>query len=254
MLILLSPAKKLLTPNQPYQNPSTSVLFPEKTAELAKILKALDASDLARLMKLSKELAATNYERFQAFDKNPASTYPAVFLFRGDVYKSLEVDRWDQTSLDFAQTHLRILSGMYGLLRPLDLIEPYRLEMGTSLANSCGKNLYDFWKLTVTTELNHQIASHSTPIILNLASTEYSHVINPNRLKVPMVTIHFKERKGDDLKVVGIHAKRARGAMASYIAQNQMDDIDRIKTFDLLNYRYDDKKSDETNFVFVRDS
>ena len=251
MLMLISPAKKLLTPVKPYQHEATNPIFSEKTAELATILKNLDVTDLIRLMKISPELAATNYQRFQSFEHSLES-YPAIFLFRGDVYKSLNVDEWDKNSLDFAQSHLRILSGIYGLLMPLDLIQPYRLEMGTTLANSCGKNLYDYWKLTVTTELNNQIASHARPIILNLASTEYSSVVDTKSLKAPLVTIHFKEKKGADLKVIGIHAKRARGAMARYVSQHQLDDIDSVKTFDLLNYQYVETQSDENNLVFVR--
>jgi cytoplasmic iron level regulating protein YaaA (DUF328/UPF0246 family) len=251
MLMLISPAKKLLTPDKPYQHQVTNPLFPEKTEELAKILKQLNATDLARLMKISAELAKTNHHRFQLFEQSLES-YPAIFLFRGDVYKSLDVDEWDKSSLDFSQSHLRILSGMYGLLRPLDLIQPYRLEMGTTLANSCGKNLYDYWKLTVTTELNNQIASHARKIVLNLASTEYSSVVDTKLLKAPLVTVHFKEKKGPDLKVIGIHAKRARGAMARYVSQHQLDDIDSVRAFDVLNYQYVETQSDENNLVFVR--
>ena len=257
MLMLLSPAKKLLTPEQPYLNPTSSVIFSQKTAELSMLLKRLDVQGIARLMKLSNDLAEINYERFQAFDEdhaNAITSYPAIFLLRGDVYKSLGVDQWDKASLDFAQSHLLILSGLYGLIRPLDLIQPYRLEMGTKLANASGNNLYDFWKQCVTTELNHQIASHTNPIFLNLASSEYFSVIDQRSLKAPLVTIHFKEQKNHELKVIGIHAKKARGAMASYMSQHKIDDIDSVKKFNLLNYEYVDEYSNLNHLVFVRNT
>ena len=255
MLMLLSPAKKLLMVDKPYLNPTSTVIFPQKTVELVTLLKKLDQPGIARLMKISNDLATTNYQRFQAFDMENANTisaYPAIFLFRGDVYKSLGVDQWDKASLDFAQSHLLILSGMYGLLRPLDLIQPYRLEMGTKLTNACGNDLYVFWKHAVTTELNHRIASHPNPIILNLASSEYFSVIDLALLQAPLVTIHFKEQKGNDLKVIGIHAKKARGAMAKYISQHKIDDIEGIKKFNLLRYQYVDNQSDVNHLVFVR--
>lgn len=255
MLMLLSPAKKLLMVDKPYLNRTTTVIFPQKTAELVALLKKLDPPGIARLMKISNDLAITNYQRFQAFDMenaNATSAYPAIFLFRGDVYKSLGVDQWDKESLDFAQSHLLILSGMYGLLRPLDLIQPYRLEMGTKLANPCGNDLYGFWKHAVTTALNHQVASHANPLIVNLASSEYFSVIDQTILQAPLVTIHFKEQKGHELKVIGIHAKKARGAMAGYISQHKIDDIERIKKFNLLGYQYVDTQSDVNHLVFVR--
>ena len=255
MLMLLSPAKKLLTPEQAYLNPTSNPIFSQKTAELAMLLKRLDQQGIARLMKISNDLATINYQRFQEFDQDDAKSirsYPAIFLFRGDVYKSLGVDQWDKESIDFAQSHLLILSGLYGLLRPLDQILPYRLEMGTKLANSCGNDLYAFWKQGVTAELNHQIVSHTNPIILNLASSEYFSVIDQSLLKAPLVTIHFKEQRGNELKVIGIHAKKARGAMASYINQDQIDDIDSVKQFNLLRYQYVDQQSDRNNLVFVR--
>ena len=255
MLMLISPAKKLLALEPPYLNPTSSIMFSQKTMELASLLKQLDSSGIARLMKISTDLAIRNYQRFQELDPgnvNSIRSYPAIFLFRGDVYQSLSVDQWDKESLEFAQSHLMILSGLYGLLRPLDLIQPYRLEMGTKLPNACGKDLYFFWKYTVTTALNHQITSHANPIILNLASNEYFSVIDQSLLNAPLVTVHFKEQKDDALKVIGIHAKKARGAMAKYITQHKIDDVERVKAFNLLQYQYVDKQSDVNNLVFVR--
>lgn len=256
MLILLSPAKKLLVPERPYLNPTSSISFSQKTVELARLLKQLDPSGIADLMKISNDLATINYQRFQELALNQVESiraYPAIFLFRGDVYKSLSADQWDKDSLEFAQSHLMILSGLYGLLRPLDLIQPYRLEMGTKLSNSCGKDLYVFWKDSVTTALNHQMTSHTHPIILNLASTEYGRVIDEALLiNAPLVTVHFKEQKGHELKVIGLHAKKARGAMANYIIQHKIDDLEGVKAFNLLQYQYVDNQSDVNNLVFIR--
>ena len=255
MLILLSPAKKLLTSDKPYLKETTAPVFQKKTAELMVLMKALSPSNLASLMHLSTDLAEINYQRYQAFysENCPLSQgYPAIFLFRGDVYKSLEADKWDKETLDFAQSHVMILSGLYGLLRPLDFIQPYRLEMGTKLPNSCGKNLYDFWKKTITNELNRCLLSQDHPLLVNLASTEYFNAVDVSLLKAPLLTLHFKEQKGQQLKVVGIHAKKARGAMANYITQHQIEDVEQIKNFTLLNYQYCAKSSDVHNFNFIR--
>ena len=255
MLTLLSPAKKLLTINKPYQAPTTNPLFQQKTAELIGLMKALSAADIANLMHLSHDLAEINYQRYQAFhtDHCPIShSYPAVFLFRGDVYSSLHADQWSEPSLAFANSHLLILSGLYGLLRPLDSIQPYRLEMGTKLNNACGKNLYDFWKDSITNAINKYLSCDEKPLLVNLASSEYFNAVDTKKLKAPLLTIHFKEQKGNQLKVVGIHAKKARGAMANYICTQQIDEPEKIKQFNLLDYQYCEKSSDPQNFNFIR--
>ena len=257
MLLLLSPSKKLLPFRKPYLGETTDPIFLQKTRELTTALKEFSPSDIGRLMHLSDALAKLNYERFQAFQTNniPSTiTYPAVFLFRGDVYESLQSDTWDKNALAFASGHLLILSGLYGLLRPLDAIQAYRLEMGTRLSNSCGKNLYDFWKKAITEELNQRLSKEKNPLLLNLASTEYADAIDKNLLNSPMLTIHFKEQKGNQLKVIGIYAKKARGAMANYILTHQIDDAETIKQCTVLNYRFCEKSSDENHFNFIRSS
>lgn len=257
MLLLLSPSKKLLPFRKPYLGETTNPIFQQKTLELMTALKTFSPSDIGRMMHLSDALAKLNYERFQAFQtqKIPSTlTYPAVFLFRGDVYESLQADTWDTNTITFANEHLLILSGLYGLLRPLDAIQAYRLEMGTRLRNSCGKNLYDFWKKAITEALNQRLSQQKNPLLLNLASVEYADAIDKNLLNSPMLTIHFKEQKGNELKVIGIHAKKARGAMANYILTHQVDDAEAIKKWTLLNYRYCEKSSDEHHFNFIRSS
>lgn len=257
MLILLSPAKKLLNFNEQYLQETTSPIFNEQTDELIQYMKALSVTDIAKLMHLSTDLAELNYQRYQLFSRDNCLTsdgYPAIFLFKGDVYKSLQAEKWNNDTLAFAQHHLRILSGLYGLLRPLDKIQPYRLEMGTKLSNSRGKNLYEFWQAVITHELNQQLESHANPCIINLASTEYFSAINVKALSLPLLTIHFKEKSNNQIKVVGIHAKKARGSMANYILQHQMDSVEKIKQFDLLNYNYCEKSSDEHNLTFIRES
>lgn len=249
MLTLLSPAKKLLPINSPYEGKMTAPQFPNETDTLVNIMQGLSALEIARLMDLSKDLAELNYLRYQHFS---GLGYPALYLFQGAVYKGLEATTWNEDTVDYAQKHLMILSGLYGLIRPLDKIQPYRLEMGTSLANPAGKNLYEFWSETLTARINQLLAKEANPILINLASTEYFSVIKTRELKHPLITVHFKEKKNGQLKVIGIHAKKARGTMASYLMQNQIDSVDGIRTFNGLNYQYSDQESDTSNLVFVR--
>lgn len=254
MLSIISPAKKLNSEINHHQN-STKLRFPKKTLELIKILKAFSVADIASLMKLSEKLALLNFERYQDFKLDGSKQQPssnAIYLFQGDVYQSLDAASLNASELEFAQQHLNILSGLYGLVQPLDLIQPYRLEMGTKLANDAGKDLYSFWQQTLTAHINQILSKHQTPILLNLASSEYSKAINTKALKHPMVTVHFKEQKAGQLKVVGIHAKKARGAMARFILQNKIDNLDGVLTFDLLDYTYNKALSSERDLVFSR--
>lgn len=252
MLTLLSPAKKLLSYKKAYDGATTKPQFEDKTEALVSIMQGLSVEEIARLMDLSKDLAELNFQRYQHFSRDDASGYPAIYLFEGDVYKGLEAETWSSASINFAQKHLMILSGLYGLIRPLDKIQPYRLEMGTSLANPAGKNLYDYWSETVTARINELLAKEDNPLLINLASTEYFSVIKPRELKYPLINVHFKEKKNGQLKVIGIYAKKARGAMASYLMQEEIDNAEGIKAFSGLNYQYDVRESDEENLVFIR--
>jgi cytoplasmic iron level regulating protein YaaA (DUF328/UPF0246 family) len=266
MITLLSPAKKLSTTDVPNIKKTTRPKFLEKTQELVGKMQAMSVTDLQHLLHISEALAELNYKRYQDFEfensKSAANANaniamnanPAVFLFHGDVYQSLTARSWDSATLNFSQDHLLILSGLYGLLRPLDAIQPYRLEMGTRLANSCGNNLYDFWQSVIAHELNERLMTHKNPVLVNLASNEYSLAVQPKYVKYPMVTIHFKEKRGDKLQIIGILAKKARGAMANFLMQNRIDSPDALKEFTGGGYRFCEKSSDSNNFNFIRDS
>lgn len=255
MLILLSPAKKLLKADIPYGGITSNILFPEKTKTLVRLMKSKSVEEIAALMDLSQDLASLNFQRYQEFAMDTTQEiegYPAVFLFQGDVYQGLNVAAWDQTTVSYSQEHLCILSGLYGLLKPLDKIQPYRLEMGVRLENPEGKTLYNFWQETVTQTLNQQLKSHKNPKIINLASTEYFKVVDEKKLNYPVITINFYEKKNDQLKMIGIHAKKARGVMAKFIMQNQIDTLNQLKEFKGLGYLYDPTHFSETHLNFVR--
>lgn len=255
MLTLLSPAKKLLAFKHPAPQSTTRPVFHQKTNQLMTELKKLTEADIARLMHLSPALARLNHQRFQNFkdrDCDENLSYPAVLLFQGDVYQNLKAASWGDETLQFAEKHLAILSGLYGLLSPCDRIQPYRLEMGTPLVNEAGKNLYDFWQKAVTEEISRRLDSHSCPCLINLASAEYFKAVNTKNLGVPVIHVHFLEKKNEQLKVIGIHAKKARGAMARFIMESQADTPEQLKSFDGLHYRYCEKTGDQYNFNFIR--
>lgn len=255
MLILLSPAKKLLKNPKVYPGRTSHPVYADKTKILVKLMQAKSSADIAALMHLSPALAKLNFERYQHFSLGTSSapgSYPALFLFQGDVYQGLKADSWDKSTVEYSQSHLRILSGLYGLLKPLDEIQPYRLEMGTHLENPEGKNLYDFWQDTVTAALNQQLLEQQNPLLINLASTEYSKVINEKKLNHPMVTINFYEQKNNQIKMIGIYAKKARGVMARYLLERQIDNLEQLKGFNELGYQYQPDNSSATVLNFVR--
>lgn len=255
MLTLLSPAKKLLNGLKPYNEETSQPVLIKRAIKIAKIMKSQSAEQIAALMDLSKDLALLNFDRYQRFKlQEPplAQSYPAVFLFQGDVYQGLQASTWSKKELMYAQSHLGILSGLYGILKPLDLIQPYRLEMGVRLANPCGSNLYDFWSEFVTKAINHQLNAQENPVLINLASTEYFKVVDEKKIKYPIVTINFYEQKNNEIKMIGIHAKKARGVMAKYIMQHHVDVLDRLKAFTELGYQYCKERSSQSHFDFIR--
>lgn len=255
MLTLLSPAKKLLNFKPPFTGETTEPELLKNALELIKIMKTKTAGQIAGLMDLSTDLADLNYHRYQQFnlDANPVNqSWPALYLFQGDVYQGLSASTWRQETIDYSQSHLRILSGLYGMLKPLDRIQPYRLEMGVRLTNPAGNSLYLFWKELVTDVLNQQLALQANPVVINLASTEYAKVIDEKRLNYPMITINFYEYKNNELKMIGIYAKKARGLMAKYIMQNQVDTIEQLKDFSEEGYRFNEESSTEHHLDFIR--
>lgn len=254
MLVLISPAKKLDFERANAPDKATELQFQSDTKALLKTIRAQKASDLKTLMKLSDDLSELNYKRFQSlsFPFTPDNAKQAAFAFNGDTYAGLDAPTLSDDDLDYAQEHVRILSGFYGVVRPLDLIQPYRLEMGTRLTTPRGENLYDFWGDRLAKGLNAELSSHAHPVIINAASNEYFKAINRKCLKYPVITPVFKDVKGDIAKVIGFSAKKARGMMARFVSQNRLDTPEQIKNFDLAGYEYQPNLSSETEYHFYR--
>ncbi|MGZ6013025.1 MAG: peroxide stress protein YaaA, partial [Caulobacteraceae bacterium] len=222
-------------------------------AELAKVTRRLTKAHLRRLMDISDNLALLNYERFQAFDPDSEEGVQAAMAFDGDVYAGLQARTLDKAGLAFAQRRLRILSGLYGLLRPLDLIQPYRLEMGTRLKTRRGASLYDFWGPRISQALNEAAEGTGEPVLVNLASQEYFAAVDRQALKLPVVTCHFRELKGEEpARVISFYAKKARGMMARFAIDNRIDRAEDLKAFTVAGYAFDQTASDTEDWVFVR--
>lgn len=256
MLALLSPAKKLDFEAPVTSLPGTRPLLIRETEELMKTVRQLTAKELAQLMKLSPALAELNFERFQRFSLSRrvrANTKQALFAFNGDTYVGLQARQFCAEDLAFAQEHLAILSGLYGLLRPLDLIQPYRLEMGTRLRTPRGNNLYEFWGDKIAKAVNKQLKQLSAPCVINLASNEYFSALDASALKAQVVHCVFKERRNGESRVIGLYAKRARGMMARFIVQQRLDDPQSLCDFNGSGYRYDRRASTPRELVFIRD-
>ncbi|WP_142850159.1 peroxide stress protein YaaA [Telmatospirillum sp. J64-1] len=255
MLALLSPAKKLDFDPPVLPLPHTQPAFLEETAILVETARGLSRADLSRLMDISPSLADMNYERFRSFSTpfTPQNAKQAVLAFAGDTYIGLEASTLGVEDLTWAQDHLGILSGLYGLLRPFDLIQPYRLEMGTRMANPRGNDLYDFWGARLAQAAEAAVAGHASPVIVNLASTEYFKAVGAKRLSVPLITPVFKEVKGGQAKVIGLMAKRARGMMARFMIENRIDEPEALKDFCASGYRFRADLSNGKEWVFLRD-
>ena len=245
MKIIISPAKKLATDN--FINKGTTIQFLEETNFLVKELKNYTISDIKNLMNLSDNLAQLNWQRFQ--DWNTRDVGQALFMFKGDVYLGLKAETLTSVELDFAQENLRILSGLYGLLKPKDLIFPYRLEMGTKLITKNGNNLYNFWENRLHQALLSELKNEEE--IINLASEEYSKAIQLNKFSNPVITPVFKDLKNGKLKVISFFAKRARGEMVNFIIKNKIKNSENLKSFSNLGYQFTEgtKKGE---FLFTR--
>lgn len=254
MLLLLSPAKSLNFAISIHARNLTVPEFVDDTRNILAELKKLKPQEISQLMKISDKLATLNYQRFQEFQfpLTEKNSKPALFVFDGDVYDAFDVEKYSTQDLQFAQKHLRILSGLYGILRPLDLMQAYRLEMSTNFKVGKNKNLYEFWQEKLTNYLNDEIKTHREKIILNLASEEYFSSVNPQKINAKIINIIFKEKKGSEYKIIGLFAKKARGMMADYIIKNRIDEVEKIKKFSLTNYKFQPKLSDEFNWCFCR--
>ena len=254
MITLLSPSKKLNFNEQNIVHSHTECDFIQSAEVLANEAKNLTEDDLKELMHISDNLAKLNRERFDRWSLpfSPSNAKQAILAFDGGVYSGLQAEEFEEKDFNFAQDHLRILSGLYGILKPLDLIQPYRLEMGVSFNNKRGKNLYEFWKDDLTKNLNNTLKKHKNPIIVNCASIEYFSAIDLNKFNGEILSVIFKEYRNDELKFISFNAKKARGLMTQYIMRNRIDNRNDIKDFNYENYRFDSKLSDESTFVFTR--
>ena len=254
MLFLLSPAKKLDYDSALPTKLHTQPLFVKDAQKLIGVLKTKSEADIASLMDLSPALSKLNARRYAAWKPvfNESNSRQAVLAFNGDVYEGLEASSLSESQLKWAQDHVAILSGLYGVLRPLDLMQPYRLEMGTALANPGGKNLYEFWSDKITPYLNERLAADKDPIIVNLASEEYFKSVNSKTLNARVIQCVFQDGKNGAWKVISFHAKRARGLMARFAIQHKITKPQALQQFDLEGYAFAPDVSTEDKLVFRR--
>ena len=254
MLIVISPAKTL-----DYETPAKTKVFTspdylDQSQGLINRLRNFSSLDISDLMKVSAKIADLNFDRYEAWKKpfTQKNAKQAVLAFKGDVYTGLNAETFKADDFKFAQNHLRVLSGLYGLLRPLDLMQPYRLEMGTKLKTDEGKNLYEFWGSDITEGLNKQLKKIKSDILINLASNEYFKAVKPKELSAEIITPAFKEFKNGEYKMIGIYAKKARGLLSRYIIQNKLSDPEDLKSFNEEGYRFNKTLSKGNNWVFTR--
>ena len=252
MLIVISPAKTLDFETAPSTESHSQPRFLQQSQQLINELKDLSTAEIASLMKLSDKLAALNMVRFQTWQQpfNLTNAKQALLAFKGDVYTGLDADTLDAAGLEFAQQHLRILSGLYGVLRPLDLMQPYRLEMGTKFANIKGKDLYQFWGSQLRESIESELKGG---VLVNLASNEYFKAVEAKKLTARIITPVFKDWKNGQYKIISFYAKKARGLMSRYIIDHRITEPENIKGFDREGYRFSPEMSHADEWVFLRD-
>ena len=254
MLMIISPSKTQDF-NDPLDVEASQPLLLQDSNLLIKELQKISVAGLGKLMNMSERLALQTAQRINDFEipftiKNAG---PSISVFQGDVYSNISVSQYSNEGMVYMQDHLRILSGLYGILRPFDLMQAYRLEMGCKLENSRGKNLYEFWGDKITVEVNRILSSHSEPILVDLASIEYSRVIKKKDLKGTILKIDFKERKGNTYRTVAIHAKRARGMMVDFAVRNRVQKVTELKNFQDAEYCFNPELSSQEHYCFTRD-
>jgi len=254
MITIISPAKKLEQSSQSITNQYTTPEFLKDAEVLIDKLRQLSPQDIEKLMGVSRDIAEMNYERFIRWTANVSrdNAQQAIFMFNGHVYKSLSPKSLNKEDIEFAQQHLRILSGLYGILRPLDLIQPYRLEMGTHLKTERGNNLYEFWNNRINKSINSALQAQKNPTLINLASQEYSKAIHPNSVKGNIITPVFKEKKNNEYKTIAVYAKKARGAMTRFIIKEKVNNPEVLKTFEEDGYVFNEELSSKNEWVFTR--
>ena len=255
MLVVISPAKSLDFESATTIQTHSQPMALNKTQTLIKILKQKKPADLAALMKISDKLSQLNVDRYQAWQKQThlENSKQAILAFQGDVYRGLDAKTLDHHGLKFAQKHLRILSGLYGMLKPLDLIQPYRLEMGTKLTNPKGENLYAFWGNAIAKAINAELREHSESVLVNLSSQEYFKAVDLKTLDFPVITPVFKDLSHGKYRVLGLFAKYARGLMSRYMIDHRIKKAADLKSFDCEGYYFNPSLSDDHQWVFTRD-
>ena len=256
MLFLLSPAKALDYDTPAHVASHTQPLFTRQSAELIEVLKTQSPQQISGLMKLSDKLSGLNVARYEAWSPKftAKNSKQAALAFNGDVYEGLNAKTLGEPDLQWVQAHVCILSGLYGVLRPLDWMQPYRLEMGTALATARGKNLYQFWGSEISNYLNERAAADASPVVVNLASEEYFKVVDRKALKPRVVTCVFQELKAGQYKIISFMAKRARGLMVRYAVENKLDSVKKLESFNLEGYDYSPDVSEPDRLVFRRQS
>lgn len=253
MILVISPAKTLYDHSPVQLEQFTEPAFLSEAGKIISVMKKKKADQLAKLMDISPKLAELNYHRFQAWkSSDPEHAWQALLMFHGEVYQGIKAETFSSSEFEVAQQKLRILSGLYGLLKPLDLIQPYRLEMGTPISIGSKKNLYEFWKTKITSQLNEELEQTNQNTLINLASKEYFNAIDTKILKARVITPSFKESKNGQYQMVAIFAKKARGLMSRFIIQNNCSDPEEIKAFDSEGYFFNNHLSTENNWVFTR--
>ncbi|MBL6448597.1 peroxide stress protein YaaA [Fulvivirga sp. 29W222] len=253
MIAIVSPAKTLDFETE-YSHEHTLPRFQKEALELIDELKKRSEEDISTLMSISDKLAELNVERYHNFTKkkDPAHAKQAVFAFQGDVYQGLQAETFSQEELEYSQQHFRILSGLYGLIRPLDLIQPYRLEMGTRLKVSEHANLYEFWQDKIAKQLKKDLKAQGDNLLINLASNEYFKSVDTKQLKARIIDVDFKDHKNGEYKIISFYAKKARGLMSRFIIKNQPTTVEELKAFDYEGYYFDEKNSTEDLLAFKR--
>jgi cytoplasmic iron level regulating protein YaaA (DUF328/UPF0246 family) len=254
MLLVISPAKTLDYDTAPKTKTFTLPDYLEDSQQLIDRARQWSALDIAELMEVSMKLAELNFDRFEAWRTpfTPQNAKQAVLAFKGDVYTGLEAESFSAADFKFAQNHLRILSGLYGLLRPLDLMQPYRLEMGRKVDTDRGRNLYEFWGSTITVGLNQQLKKLKSPYLINLASNEYFKSVKPKLLDGEIITPEFKDWKNGQYKMMGVYAKKARGQLSRFVIRNQLTEPEAMKAFNVDGYAFSEELSKGNTWVFTR--
>ncbi|HDZ55985.1 MAG TPA: peroxide stress protein YaaA [Pseudomonas xinjiangensis] len=254
MLMVISPAKTLDYETRSVASKHTLPRYLEHSEELINVLREKSPQEIAQLMSISDKLASLNVARYGSWENRATkpNSKQALLAFKGDVYTGIQAEDFSAADFDFAQQHLRMLSGLYGLLRPLDLIQPYRLEMGTRLANSRGKDLYAFWGDRISEWLNKDLLAQKDDVLLNLASQEYFGAVRPKALKARVIDTVFKDQKNGQYKIVSFYAKKARGLMARYVIKERLTDPEGLKDFTLDGYYFDKAESTPSKLVFLR--